>query len=198
MKLGIIVGSTRPNRQTPKQAWWVATTAEQMDGVEVDLIDLKEFDLPIFNEPMSPRYNQNRQIDPRVQKWLDRIEGCDAYVFVTAEYNHSIPGVLKNAIDYLTWEMNRKPGAIVSHGVNGGARAAMTLKEVLSESKCVPIPNFVAMHGMSEMIDEQGNLAEEAKSNPYGPQSSLQSLLEELKWYHDALAPARDRELAAV
>lgn len=194
MKLGVIVGSTRPNRQTFKQAKWVANTAEQDEDINVEVVDLKDYDMPIFNESKSPRYNDNRQVDPRVQKWLAKIEEFDAYIFVTAEYNHSIPAVLKNALDYITWEMNRKPSAIVSHGTAGGARAAMHLKEILSESKTAPIPNFVAIHGMSEIIDDAGNLSEAAKANPYGPQVTLESLLEELKWYSHALAHARERK----
>ena len=192
MKLGIIIGATRPGRSTPRQANWVANTAEQLDDIEVEVVDLKDYPLPMFNEAISPRYNPDRKIEPDVQKWLDKIGEFDAYVFVTPEYNHSIPGVLKNAFDFLTWELNRKPAAIVSHGTAGGARAAMHLKEILSEGKAAPIPNFVALAGMSDLIDEQGNLAEAAKANPYGPQAALDSLLEELQWYSNALAAARE------
>jgi NAD(P)H-dependent FMN reductase len=193
MKLGIIIGATRPGRVTPRQAAWVARAAEQLDDVEVGVVDLKDYPLPLFNEAVSPRYNSDRKIEPAAQKWLDKIGEFDAYVFVTPEYNHSIPGVLKNAFDFLTWELNRKPAAIVSHGTVGGARAAMHLKEILSEGKALPIPNFVALAGMSDVIDEQGNLAEAAKANPYGPQAALESLLEELQWYSNALTAARNR-----
>jgi NAD(P)H-dependent FMN reductase len=148
--------------------------------------------MPFFNEAISPRYNPDRKPEPSVQKWLDKINEFDAYVFVTPEYNHSIPGELKNAFDFITWELNRKPAAIVSHGTVGGARAAMHLKEVISEGHAVPIPNFVALAGMSDLIDEDGNLAESAKANPYGPQKTLEGLLDELQWYSDALTPARE------
>jgi len=200
MKLGIIVGSTRQNRQTIKQAKWVYNTAREMEGVEAEIVDLKDYDLPFFDEPMSPRYNQNRQIDPKVKPWLDKINGFDAYVFATAEYNHSIPGVLKNAIDYITWEIQRKPAAIVSHGSAGGARAQIQLKIILSESKAVPIPlpTPLAMVHMSEKIDDEGNLKEDLKQGPANPQAALEATLEELKWYSDALAAARDREEALV
>jgi NAD(P)H-dependent FMN reductase len=101
--------------------------------------------------------------------------------------------VLKNALDFVTWELLRKPSAIVSHGAAGGARAQIMLKVILSESKSVPIPipSPLAMAGMSEKIDEDGNLSEEAKANPYGPQSALEETLKDLKWYSDALAVAR-------
>ena len=197
MKLAIVVGTTREGRQTVKQAQWVANTAKQYEDIEAEIVDLHNYPMPFFDEPVSPRYNQDRKVDPRVQKWLDKISQFDAYVFVTPEYNHSIPAVLKNAFDYLTWELNRKPAAIVSHGTVGGARAAMHLKEIISEGKAVPISNFVALAGMSELIDEKGNLAEEAKQNPYGPQGTLESLLEELLWYSNALAAARQAKAPA-
>jgi NAD(P)H-dependent FMN reductase len=193
MKLAIIVGTTREGRKTLQQAKWVFNTAQKMEGVEAELVDLKDYPMPFFDEPISPRYNAERQIDPAVKPWLDKLDAADAHVFVTAEYNHSIAGVLKNALDFVTWELLRKPAAIVSHGAAGGARAQIMLKVILSESKAVPIPipSPLAMAGMSEKIDEDGNLSEEAKANPYGPQSSLEETLKDLKWYSDALASAR-------
>jgi len=191
MKLGIIVGSTRQGRQTSKQAIWVENTASQLEGVDAEIIDLADYPMPFFAEPVSPRYNPSREIDSVAKKYLDKLEEQDAYIFVTPEYNHSIPGVLKNSLDYVDWQLVRKPAAIVSHGTVGGARAAMHLKEILSEGKALPIPNFVALHGMSEAIDDQGNLSEEQKANLYGPQAALDGLLDELKWTSDALADAR-------
>lgn len=199
MKLAIIVGSTRAGRQTINQAKWVLKTARQEKDIQAELVDLADYPMPFFAESVSPRYNPNREIDTVARRWLDKINKYDAYVFVTPEYNHSIPAVLKNAFDYLDWQLVRKPAAIVSHGTVGGARAAMHLKEVISEAKAVPIPNFVALAGMSDIIDNNGNLAEEAAANPYGPQGALNMLLAELKWYSDALAVAREaKELATA
>lgn len=194
MRLAVIVGTTRQNRQTLKQAKWVVNAAKELPDTEVELVDLADYPMPFFEEGISPRYNSNRDIDPTAKKWLDKIASFDAYIWVTPEYNHSIPGVLKNSFDYMDWQMLRKPSAIVSHGTVGGARAAMHLKEVISEARGVPIPNFVAFPHMSDNIDDEGNLSQEQKANPYGPQTTLQSLLEELKWYSDALATARAQE----
>jgi len=196
MKLAVILGSTRLGRQTEKQALWVVNTAAQMEGVEVELIDLNDYLMPFFAEPASPRYNPAREIDVVAQKWLARLEAADAYVFVTPEYNHSIPGVLKNALDYIDWQLKHKPAAIVTHGATGGTRAAMHLKEIISESRALLIPNAVAFHGVSEGIDEAGTISEALKANPYGPQAALEGLLTELKWYSDALASARVPALA--
>lgn len=190
MKLGIIVGTTRQGRQSLKMAKWVYETAVA-DGAEAELIDLAAYPMEFFPEAVSPRFNPNREVPADAKPWLDKLAQQDAYVFVTPEYNHSIPGVLKNALDYVTWEMNRKPAAIVSHGTVGGARAAMHLKEILSESKTVPIPNFVAFAGMSDQIDDEGKLDGAVRAKPYGPQSALESLLAELQWYGEALGAAR-------
>ncbi|HSH17970.1 MAG TPA: NAD(P)H-dependent oxidoreductase [Candidatus Saccharimonadales bacterium] len=197
MKLGIIVGSTRSGRQTLKQAKWVANTARNNEDVQVEMIDLADYPLPFFAEAISPRYNPNRTVSPQVQKFLDVMNAQDAFIFVTPEYNHSIPGVLKNAFDYLTWEMNRKPAAIVSHGTAGGARAAMHLKEIISEGQAVPIPKSVAFAGIGDGIDEEGNISEELKANPYGQQAALDGLLDELVWYGKALKTARGGHAAA-
>lgn len=194
MKLGVIVGSTRPNRQTLKQAKWVVNNAKLIDGVEAELVDLADYPMPFFNEPMSPRYNPNREVDPAVQKWLNALNGFEAYVFVTPEYNHSITAVLKNSLDYVTSELNRKPSAIVSHGSVGGARAAVALREILAESKSVVIPNVVAFLGLIDGVDDDGNASEAVKANPYGPEAALKGTLSELKWYSDALAKARAQE----
>lgn len=191
MKLAVVVGTTRENRVSPKEAKWVVNSANELNDVNAEVVDLADYPMPFFSEPMSPRYNPNRQIDPLAKKWLDKIAGFDAYIFVTPEYNHSIPGVLKNAIDYLTGELNRKPASVVSHGSVGGARATMHLKEILSESRAAIIPQAVAFTGLSEGVDDDGKLSEALKANPYGPQAALNALLEELKWYSDALSAAR-------
>lgn len=191
MKLAVIVGTTRPSRQTIKEAKWVVNSAQEMTDVSVELVDLIDYPMPFFNETISPRYNPNREIGPDIQKWLDKLDEFDAYVFVTPEYNHSIPGVLKNALDYISNQLVHKPSAVVSHGSVGGARAAMHLKEILSESKSVVIPSGVAFSGISEAIDEQGNLSDEVSANQWGPATALKSTLEDLKWYSDALSVAR-------
>lgn len=191
MKLAIIVGSTRPNRQTLKEAKWVEKTAKEMADIKPQIIDLADYPMAFFDEPMSPRYNPDRVVGADAKKWLDAINDFDAYIFVTPEYNHSITGVLKNALDYITSELYHKPSAVVSHGSVGGARAAVQLKEILSESRTVVIPNAVAFIGVSEGVDDEGNINATLKANPYGPQAALNSTLEELKWYSDALAQAR-------
>lgn len=192
MKLGIIIGTTRQGRVSDRQAKWALNKAEAMDDVQPEIVDLRDYPMPFFDEPKSPRFNPEREIDPKVKPWLKKLEEFDAYVFVTPEYNHSIPGVLKNALDYVTWEIQRKPAMIVSHGAAGGARAQLALKVILSESKAVPIPipSSLAVVGMSEKLDENGQLTLAGETNEYF-QKGLDDTLSELKWYSDALAAAR-------
>lgn len=194
MKVQVIVGSTRPGRASLSVAKWVATEAANVGGAEVEIVDLQDFAMPFFDEAISPRYNPDRQPAPEVQKWLDKITEGEAYVFVTPEYNHSIAGVLKNAIDFMTYEMQHKPAAVVSHGGVGGARAAVQLKEILSEAAATIIPSGVQLVGyvaQGGLIDEDGQLDEKLKANPYGPQSVLENMLKDLAWHASALNVAR-------
>ncbi len=191
MKLQIIIGSTRPGRVTERLAKWVASEAAKLENVDTELVDLSDYPMPFMDEPISPRYNPDRQINPAVLKWITKVSEADAYVFVTPEYNHSITGVLKNALDYLTFEMVHKPATIVSHGTVGGARATMQLKDILSESQAAVIPKTVAFIGASQSLDENGALSAEVAAQPYGPVAALSGALTELKWYSDALAVAR-------
>ncbi len=190
MKLAVILGSTREGRYTERLARWIVAQAG-VPQVEVELIDLRDYPMPFFNEPRSPRYNPERHIDAVAQTWLEKINSADAYIFVTPEYNHSIPGVLKNALDYVTWEMLRKPATIASHGTVGGARATMHLKEILSESRAVVISSQLAVAGMSEKINERGELSEAEANAEHGLADRLAHIMDELKWYSDALAVAR-------
>lgn len=193
MKLGIIVGTTRQSRQTAKVAKWVADTAAQTEGVEVSVIDLADYPMPFFEEPVSPRYNPEYKPNETAQQFLQQLAVQDAYVVVTPEYNHNIPGVLKNALDYVAFELKRKPAAVVSHSVVpvGGARAGVVLKEVLSELFAVPIQNTVTLQ--SGLLNDEGQLDEATRANAYGPQGGLQGLLDELRWYSDALSAARQQ-----
>jgi len=191
MKLQVIIGSTRQGRITERLAKWVSAEASKLEDAAVELVDLGDYPMPFMDEAISPRYNPNRQPHPVVEEWLSKLAEADAYIFVTPEYNHSISGVLKNALDYAAFELTRKPATVVGHGTVGGARAIMHLKEILSEAQAAVTPKAVAFQGASEKISPEGELAAEVKALPYGPQKALDSMLEELQWYSDALATAR-------
>lgn len=192
MKLQIIIGSTRPGRQSDRLAKWVANEAKSLPDTTAELVDLADYDLPMFNEAISPQYNPDRKPSEPVKKWLDKLAEADAYVLVTPEYNRSYPAVLKNALDYVDFQLAKKPVALVAHGSTGGAQAIAHVRGVLSGLQTFAIPKATYVIGwVGQMIDEAGNLNEETKANPAGPQAALTATLEELKWYSDALAAAR-------
>ncbi len=193
MKIAIILGSTRPGRQTDRMAMWVRNSLTGNEGVEATLLDLSDYDMPFFNEPVSPKYNPDRQPTGVVKRWLDTLSSFDAYIIVTPEYNHSIPAVLKNALDYTDFQVAKKPFAIVSHGSAGGARAAAHLKNIISEINGMVISKNIAFaHRVGENFDEHGNITNQAMKDPqHGPEASLKHVINELAWYSDALAKAR-------
>lgn len=192
MKLGIIIGSVREGRFSDRLGKWIEREANQIDGVEAKIIDLKDMPMPLFNEAISPQFNPNRKSSKEVQVWLDAVVDCDAVALITPEYNRSYAPALKNAIDYLDFQLKRKPAMLVSHGVTGGAQAVSHLRAVLPGVVSITIPPAVMINGqIGDMFDEDGQPSMEVKNNPYGPSAALKNALSELKWYSDALSKAR-------
>lgn len=198
MKLQVIIGSTRPGRVSERVARWVVSAAKGMPGIEVELVDLADYKLPFLDEPISPRYNPNRHPNPEAKRWLDKLAEADAYILVTPEYNRSYSAVLKNAIDYVDFQLEKKPVALVAHGSTGGAQAVSHLRGVLPGVQAVTVPSATYVMHASQILDEDGALSEETKANPYGPQSALQATLESTKWFGDALAAARSNDAPAA
>lgn len=143
MKIGIILGSTRPGRIGEGVAKWVYEIAQKRRDAEFELVDLKAFDLPLLDEPVPPSMGQYSK--PHTKKWAAKIASLDGFVFVTAEYNHGIPGALKNGIDFLFAEWNNKAAGLVSYGSVGGARAAEQLRLVLAEVQIATVRNQVLL-----------------------------------------------------
>jgi NAD(P)H-dependent FMN reductase len=194
MKLQIIIGSTRPGRVSDRIAKWVALEAKKLPDTYVELIDLEDYVLPYLDEPISPQFNPERKPNEVAAKLLERLDKGDAFVLVTPEYNRSYSAVLKNALDYIDFQFKEKPVALVAHGSTGGAQAIAHLRGVIPGLKSITTPTAVFIIGAAgEIIDENGNLKEELKSNPRGPQVSLTNMLNELTWYSNALAMTRNK-----
>ncbi len=191
MKLGVIIGSTREGRVTERAAKWAATEAGKLEGVEVEILDLRDYDLPMFNEAVSPQYNPDRKSEGVVKQWLDKLAEQDAFIVVTPEYNRSIPAVLKNALDYIAYEMNRKPVGIIAHGSTGGAQAVSHLRGIIPGALGVAVPRAVFVHGASGAFDENGVLSAEIAANPYGPAGAITAMLKDLADYAKALQTIR-------
>jgi NAD(P)H-dependent FMN reductase len=131
VKLQVILGSTRPGRAGTAVADWVYEIANQRDDLEVELVDVAEYKLPLLDEPMPPMMRQYTK--EHTKKWSEKIDDADGYIFVAAEYNHSVAGGFKNAIDYLNHEWRNKSVGFVSYGSNGGSRAVEHLRGIAGE-----------------------------------------------------------------
>ncbi len=131
LRIAIVTGSTRPGRNNEAVARWVHRLAQQRTDALYELVDIADYQLPLFDEPMSPM--SGKYTKPHTRAWSETVASFDGYVFVTPEYNHSVPGALKNAIDFLYREWNNKAAGFVSYGGSGGVRAAEHLRLVMSE-----------------------------------------------------------------
>lgn len=131
LNIGIILGSTRPGRNGEAVANWVVEHTRARSDARYELVDIKDYDLPLLDEPIPP--SQGRYSRPHTKRWAAKIASFDAFVFVTPEYNHSTSAALKNAIDFLYAEWNNKAAGFVSYGSMGGARAVEHLRVIMGE-----------------------------------------------------------------
>lgn len=123
LKIGIILGSTREGRVSPQVGEWVKGIADKRGDADYELVDIKDFNLPFVGTGSGEE----------AKRWTEKVSGLDGYVFITQEYNHSVTGALKNALDSAYAEWNNKAAGIVSYGSTGGARAAEHLRGILAE-----------------------------------------------------------------
>lgn len=144
-KIALIIGSTRKARFADKPAQWMLAEAQKRDDMDVELVDLRDFDLPLFDEMASNLYMPSS--DPKAVAWQQKIAGYDGYIFVVAEYNRSVTGSLKNALDQAYTEWNRKPMTAIAYGAMGGTRALEHLRTIAVELQMVPTRNAVHIGG---------------------------------------------------
>lgn len=133
LRVAIIAGSTRPGRKAGTVARWVHGIAARRDDAAYEVVDLADYGLPLLDEPVPPM--AGRYQHPHTLKWAATVASFDAYVFVTPEYNRSVPGALKNALDYLFAEWNDKAAGFVGYGFHGGVHAIEHLRLILGELK---------------------------------------------------------------
>lgn len=143
LRIGIITGSTRPGRVVEGVARWVLSTASGRSDAEFELVDIADYDLPLLDEPFPPSLSHYKH--EHTKKWAARIASFDAYVFVTPEYNHGIPGALKNAIDFIYAEWNNKAAGFVCYGGAGGVRAVEQLRPIMAELKIADVRSHVSL-----------------------------------------------------
>jgi NAD(P)H-dependent FMN reductase len=191
-KLQIIVASTRESRSADRVTPWINDRATRHGAFDVELLDLRDWPLPMFQEfPGSivdiaaPVYSE-----PIVKQWNEKIAEADAYLFITAEYNHSIPGALKNAIDsvYVSWAFRNKPAAFVGYSVaiGAGSRAVEHLAQIATELEVVPLRNTVLIPRVTAAFDENHDPVDETQ------EAALEIMLDDLAWWSNSLAHARE------
>jgi NAD(P)H-dependent FMN reductase len=156
-KLHIIIASTRPGRVGPSIAQWFSEYTAEHGKFEPVLVDLAEFNLPLFDEPEHPM-KQNYH-HAHTKAWAESVSAADAFVFVTPEYNYAPPPALVNALNYLSREWNYAPAGFVSYGgISGGLRSVQVAKQIVTTLKMMPIPEGVPMPMVFQNLDENGKL----------------------------------------
>lgn len=152
--LKIIISTVRPSRKGPLVAAWIMERAENYGAFKVEILDLAKINLPMMNEPNHPSLREYEH--EHTKKWSAKIDEADAFIFVTAEYDHNYPAPLRNALEYLQHEWAYKAAGIVSYGgVSAGTRAANSLKADLADLQMVPIAEMVNFPFFSKNINDQ-------------------------------------------
>jgi len=184
--LQIIIGSTRPGRVGPSVAEWIAATARAHGQFDVEVVDLAEVNLPMFDEPRHPRLRQYEHQHTRA--WSAVIDRADAFVFVVPEYNYGFNAATKNAIDYLNHEWRYKPAGFASYGgVAAGTRAVQQLKQVMTTLKMVPLFEAVNIPFVQQFLDSDRRL----HPNEVMTEAAA-AMLDELARLASALRPLRE------
>lgn len=190
LKLKVIIGSTRPGRKGPAVADWFMTKVAEHTEFDVELIDLKEINLPFMDEAAHPR--AQKYTNDHTKKWQQTIDSADAYVIVTPEYNYSYPATLKNALDYLALEWCEKPMGFVSYGgLSGGTRAVQELKGPVTTLGMMPLPEAVNIPFFAKHINDNGEFESYDSA-----ERSAEVMLKKLKRWAKALKRMREEELA--
>jgi NAD(P)H-dependent FMN reductase len=188
-RIQVIIGSTRQNRFADKPARWVAEQLAARGDLDVELIDLRDYPLPLFELPLPPAYTLRDYPDDATARWGAKVDEADGFVFVTSEYNHGYPASLKNALDHLFPEWHRKPVAFVGYGNVGGGRAIEQLREVVVELEMAPLRH--AVHILPDVMVPVMNAETYDPSLFESLLPKLQLLGDDLAWWTRALAAAR-------
>jgi NAD(P)H-dependent FMN reductase len=192
LQILIIGGGTREGRYGDKAAHWIASRFHDRDNVEVELVDLRDWPLPLFDQALPPaRVTTADYGHPLANQWAAKVASADGFVIVSAEYNHGYTAVLKNALDWVFREWNRKPVAFVGYGGGGGARAIEQLRQVAVELELAPIR--AAVHLAKDIY-----LATMKEPVPVDPalfsasEPAAKVLVDELLWWSWTLRRGRE------
>ena len=192
-KIAIIISTTRAARFGDKPAKWISDIAAKRTDMVSEIIDLRDFPMPFFDEVASNAWVPTT--NEVAQRWQKKVAAFDGYIFVTAEYNRGVPAVLKNALDYAYPEWNRKAAAYVGYGSVGGARAVEQLRLISVELQMAPTRTGVHIQGADFMAawKEGKGLKDIAHL-----QQNASDMLDQLVWWTNALKAARERPALAA
>jgi len=193
LKIAVIIGTVRPARQGDKPAKWIAELAKQNSDFDVELVDLMDYPLPLFDAPASDLWMPTP--NEVAAKWQAKLSEFDGYIFVTAEYNHSISGALKNAIDWAYKPFIKKAVAFVGYGSVGGVRAVEHLRNIMNELQAAPVRHTVHIGGADFMAVMFGQKTWDDILPIYAP--FTKDLFDNLRWWTAATKAARLADKAA-
>ena len=190
-RIGIVISTTREGRFGDKPALWIRDLAAARGDLEVEIVDLRDYPMPFFDEPGSPIYMTPK--DEAARRWGQKVAELDGFIFVTAEYNRGPPAVLKNALDYAYKEFIRKPSAFVGYGGVGAARAVEQLRLICVELQMAPTRSGVHIGGADfiGMLMHGKTFADMPHLDP-----TAVVMLDELAWWAYALKAAREGTLS--
>jgi NAD(P)H-dependent FMN reductase len=190
-KIAVIIGSIRPNRFGDKPANWIFEHAKARSEIDVELVDLADYKLPLFDSPASDMWMPAS--NPEVVRWQNKLAEFDGFIFVTAEYNRSVPGALKNAIDHAYKPFIKKATAFVGYGSVGGARAVEHLRNIMVETQAVPVRHGIHIGGSDFVPIMMGQKTwDETKGNF---DAFVPELLDNLIWWTNATRTARQADV---
>jgi NAD(P)H-dependent FMN reductase len=189
IKVHIIMGSVRDGRFNEKATFWIADLAKKREDLDIEVVDLKAWPFPMYNEPSSPsQVKDGKYPSELATKWAAIIGKADAYIFVTPEYNHGMSGVLKNALDFVYAEWNNKAVGIVGYGSTGGSRAVAQLRASLPELQLASVRTAVHIMAPWMLVDENNQLKAGALDSY---ESSANTMLDQLTSWAHALKTVR-------
>lgn len=188
-KIAVLIGSTRDSRFADKPAKWLMKHLETREEMEFELVDLRDFDLPLFNEVASSLYVPSQ--DQNAIKWQKKIAEFDGYIALTTEYNHALPGAIKNALDQAYNEWVRKPMAAMGYGGLGAARAVEQLRNVAVALQMVPMRNAIHLGGSDFFAVSPLGADGEMETIEASLLPALDAMVEELSWWAKATKAAR-------
>ncbi len=188
LRVKVIIGSTRQKRYSDKPASWIAEKAKAR-GLDVEVLDLRDYPMPFYDEPVTPSsVKDGAYANPAVRTWAEKIGEADAFIIVTHEYNRGPAAVMKNALDQVSAEWNRKPIAFVGHGSTSATRAIEQLRMNAIELQMAPIRAAVYLPPSWTSLAEDGSIKPEILADN---DAAAETLLEQLTWWGDALKAAR-------